>query len=139
MKRGRTSWEGRTTVSRTRSRIASERRSRLGRFSRPVSLMPSLVGVDSFVLVIFIPIEKCLRAVVGAEAAAVGPEGTISTEETVAQPARLQLRRGHRDLAPATNPIQKFHSPSRSAITVLGRSDSELENTSGARVVPVDP
>src|SRR6266568_5207636 len=72
---------GRTTVSRTSERIASVRRSRLGRrVSETVVVVTSFVGIAVFTVIFIISPVVGSRAVERAEAAAAQPVRAVRTE-----------------------------------------------------------
>src|SRR5437762_5442606 len=95
---------GRTTVSRTRVRIPSVRRSRRGRCVRPVAVRAVSVGSEIVFVVIHLSVVVLDRAVLRAEAAAHGLVRAVGAEPLAADDATLQMRHffgvGASDAAP---------------------------------------
>src|ERR1043166_1772590 len=98
-----------TTVSRTRERIDSLRRSRRGRRVRAAAPRAawSSVGTGIVFVVIFVSVEKVSGALRRAVAAAGGAVGAVGTEVAAAGHTTLQALRLFAPAAPDAGPFAR--------------------------------
>src|SRR5712691_5001145 len=98
---------GRTIVSRTIDRIASERRSRRGRcvIAPRVVVMSFAVAESRVRVVIVVSVKESARALVRAEAAPEGAIGAVGAKPSIADRATLEMRKLLGVPAPDANPF----------------------------------